>query len=106
MEDDDDEKEGENDNEDEKEQTVSLVGSNSTCPCGYTGGSSSSIRIVGGVAVEKHMYPWQVGLVRFGNSRPFCGGTLIGERHVMTAAHCTAAMQSNPRLGKLKRKPI
>jgi len=45
---------------------------------------------VGGHATQSNEYPWQVGLLssRF-SSRPFCGGTLLSDKDVLTARHCT-----------------
>merc|ERR1719516_179601 len=62
------------------------------CNCGIPNRSN---RIVGGVETETNEYPWQVGLVSSSGSRPWCGGTLISNQHVLTAAHCTAGSSAS-----------
>jgi len=42
-------------------------------------------RIIGGSVVTPHSWPWQVVV---GAPNSLCGGSLIDERHVLTAAHC------------------
>lgn len=43
-------------------------------------------RIVGGYDVGYYKYPWMATLIRHG--MVFCGGSLIGSKTVITAAHC------------------
>jgi len=59
---------------------------NGRCVCGK---ANRNTRIVGGQTTEVNEYPWQVALVGRGSSSVFCGGTLINDRWVLTAAHCT-----------------
>jgi len=63
------------------------------CRCGR---ANRIQKIVGGTTAEENEYPWQVGLLTSSlSSRPFCGGTLISSREVLTAAHCTEGGQAN-----------
>jgi len=56
-----------------------------TCACG----EPNRNRIVGGVSTEVNEYPWLVGLSDIGGSdRPYCGGSIINNEYIVTAAHC------------------
>ncbi|XP_029945248.1 serine protease 27-like [Salarias fasciatus] len=50
------------------------------------GRASLNNRIVGGEVAPEGNWPWQVSLNRFGVQ--FCGGSLINEEWVLSAAHC------------------
>lgn len=45
-------------------------------------------RIIGGRRSDRGAHPWQVMLWNKLNGKHFCGGTLISDRWVVTAAHC------------------
>merc|ERR1712013_755675 len=60
--------------------------SSSDCKCGLAKRKS---RIVGGVVTEVNEYPWQVGIVDKGYTDVWCGASLISDRWILTAAHCT-----------------
>jgi len=54
--------------------------------CGIEGPLAQEDRIVGGVEAVEHTWPWQVAL--FIDDAWFCGGSIISENYVLTAAHC------------------
>jgi len=47
-------------------------------------------RIVNGWPADKYEWPWITALLN--NGRQFCGGSLIDQKHILTAAHCVAHM--------------
>ncbi|XP_055616515.1 trypsin-like [Toxorhynchites rutilus septentrionalis] len=53
------------------------------CECGRT---ESVGKIVGGKVTEESHYPWMAAL--YYNNRFTCGGSLVSDRYVLTAAHC------------------
>lgn len=53
-------------------------------------GVPNANRIVGGIQVRTNKYPWIAQIIR--GSFLFCGGTLINDRYVLTAAHCVHEM--------------
>jgi len=67
-------------------QTTNITPS-SECKCGE---ANRLLRIVGGVATEKHEYPWQVVVTSSDTDMPsgFCGGSILSSRTILTAAHC------------------
>ena len=51
-------------------------------------------RIVGGDEAAENQWPWIVAL--FIDDAWFCGGSLISENWVMTAAHCVEVSSMSP----------
>ena len=59
--------------------------------------SSSYPRVIGGQDSSADAWPWMVALVYSwieddSTEAQFCGGALVGEQHILTAAHCVDGM--------------
>uniref|UniRef100_A0A1A9W2J2 Peptidase S1 domain-containing protein n=1 Tax=Glossina brevipalpis TaxID=37001 RepID=A0A1A9W2J2_9MUSC len=52
-------------------------------------------RIVNGNETTIEARPYQVSLQQIGNGRRFCGGSIIGEDIVVTAAHCLQGVKAS-----------
>ncbi|XP_015439741.1 PREDICTED: proclotting enzyme-like [Dufourea novaeangliae] len=61
-----------------------------TSQCGAKNGIQDQERIVGGQNADPGEWPWIAAL--FNAGRQFCGGSLIDDKHILTAAHCVANM--------------
>lgn len=56
--------------------------------CGAKNGYQDQGKIVGGHEAKPNEWPWIAGL--FNRNRQFCGGSLIDNIRILTAAHCVA----------------
>ena len=45
-------------------------------------------KLVGAEPAEKDDWPWMAAMLYSDKNQQFCGGALISDRHVLTAAHC------------------
>lgn len=62
---------------------------NATDACGVKG-SSIGTQIVNGDDAQECAWKWQVGFLQYQSARkPFCGGSIVSDSWVFSAAHCT-----------------
>ena len=45
-------------------------------------------KIIGGINADLNAIPWQIGISNGLRIHPFCGGSIIGPKTIITAAHC------------------
>ena len=89
---------------------VSLVSSQSqvlsSCQCGQ---QYIKTRVVGGREAIPNHYPWMVAITDT-RGYPVCGGTLINNQWILTAAHCVQTNRDETNtmvaLGAHQRKPF
>jgi len=71
--------------------TTTTTATPSSCKCGIrnTKDEGQEGRIVGGTEAVSNEFPWQVGITTKIEEHPFCGGSILSKRTILTAHHCT-----------------
>ncbi|UJR37302.1 hypothetical protein I4U23_030011 [Adineta vaga] len=71
------------------------IPSSTQCGCSRVRPTLSESKIVGGYTARNNSWPWIVSLRRlkdnsslYSAGSAFCGGTLINDKYILTAAHC------------------
>lgn len=52
-------------------------------------------RVINGIQARPHSWPWTVSIQLRKKNFHFCGGSLITNRHILTAAHCFLNISAN-----------
>lgn len=79
-----------------KPPQVYQCNTSSTCGCGSVPVVLSPYRIVGGENALKYSWPMMVAIQWHQEDQYWCGGTVLSESYILTAAHCVEPYNSNP----------
>jgi secreted trypsin-like serine protease len=52
-------------------------------------------KIIGGRPADPGEWPWMAAILVNNPNKAYCGGVLITDRHVLTAAHCVYQLKLN-----------
>ncbi|CAF1245382.1 unnamed protein product [Rotaria sordida] len=75
-------------------QTIYSCSSTSSCGCSTN--SAILTKIVGGESASSQTWGWAASLRYTSSGSHFCGGSIITNLHILTAAHCTIQLSSSP----------